>query len=112
MVGCDRSLFVTKVDERHSAMFFNLSPWEIFIMPFAIGFLELAAVLAVGGVAVTAWIAGSPHRRWAVVAFGCLLLATLLSPADLFSMLVMAVTLLAVYFAGTYHRADSKCQPT
>ena len=70
-------------------------------MLFQIGNLELATTLLVGVAAVMMTIRRSRYYRWILVIFGCMSLAAIVTPADLFSMLLMSVAFLAVYFAGT-----------
>ncbi len=72
-------------------------------MPFGIGYLELATILICTFSASAMYITRMPQRSWAIVVLGCVTLASVLTPADLFSMLVMAVAFLGVYIVGSRH---------
>ena len=70
------------------------------MMPFGIGTLELAAIFVV---AIFVLCARPIHISWRVAFLGSVILATVITPADLFSMVVMAVVIMAVYFVGSRH---------
>lgn len=73
------------------------------MLPFGIGTLELASVVAVAAVTFTMFIGRMPYRRWSAAILACAVLAAILTPPDLFSMLLMSAAFLAVYFGGTRH---------
>ena len=70
------------------------------MMPCGIGTLELAAIFVV---AILAFCARPIHISWRVAFLGSVILATVITPADLFSMALMAVVIIAVYFVGSRH---------
>ena len=77
--------------------------WETLAMPLGIGYLELAAILVCAVVASVMYIARMSQGSWYLVVLGCVMLASVVTPGDFFSMLIMAVAFLAVYFVGTRH---------
>lgn len=79
-------------------------------MPFGIGYLELATILICTAAASAMYITRMPQRSWSLVVLGCVILASGLTPADLFSMLILAVAFLVVYILGT--RQPLKRTPT
>ncbi|MCA9192988.1 MAG: hypothetical protein KDB03_14530 [Planctomycetales bacterium] len=72
-------------------------------MPLGIGYFELAAILFCSILVFAMYLGRLKQRSRFLVLLGCVVLASVLTPADLFSMLVMAVAFLAVYFWGTRH---------
>ncbi len=66
-----------------------------------IGYLELAATFVVGAAALMMFIGRSRYYRPMLAIVGCMCLAAIVTPADLFSMLLMTIAFLAVYFVGT-----------
>ena len=72
-------------------------------MHFGIGSLELVAILMSAAVSVAMFVRRDTGRRWSIAVFGCVTLAAILTPADIFSMLVMASVLFGVYLVGTRH---------
>ncbi len=72
-------------------------------MPLELGLFELAATLFLGLISIACYVGGSRHFRWSLTTFACVALASILTPADMFSMMLLALAFLAVYFAGTRH---------
>jgi Sec-independent protein secretion pathway component TatC len=69
-----------------------------------IGTVELAVLVVAAISALVMNRFGYLSMRWGLAVFGCTAVGALLSPADLFSMLVMTAVLLCVYFAGSKHK--------
>jgi multisubunit Na+/H+ antiporter MnhG subunit len=78
----------------------SASSLEISTMPFSIGLLELAAVTVVAVFAITAFLRRDDRYRWLVAATVCAALGSLLTPADIGSMLVMSCVLIGVFTMG------------
>ena len=70
-------------------------------MPLGIGILEVATLVITTLIVIGVFLSRSGHHRAALVLLGCEILAMILTPADLFSMLVVAAAFAGVYFAGT-----------
>lgn len=76
-------------------------------MPFSIGYLELATILVIAVMTISMFLGRFSCRRWSTAILGCVTLAAILSPADLFSMSFMAAAFIGVYFVGTRHQTCS-----
>ncbi len=74
-------------------------------MPFAIGFLELATILVLAVVSFALFLGRFSCRRWSFAILGCVTLAAILTPSDLFSMLLMAIAIIGAYLLGSRHQA-------
>ena len=61
----------------------------------AIGIVELALLIIVGTAAGVALFTGK--RKWLIPMFGFCLIATLFSPADVFSTIVIALSVYAIH---------------
>lgn len=77
------------------------------MLPFGIGTLELAAILLTAVLTLTIFIGRFSYRKWSAVILGCVTLAAILTPSDVFSMLLMATAFVAVYCVGTRHHAET-----
>jgi hypothetical protein len=75
---------------------------------FAIGVIELTVTLAVALAALGCHVLRLRGRRWVAAAAICLALASVLTPADLASTLIVAAACLACYFGGTRQRPVAK----
>jgi len=71
-------------------------------MPLSIGLLEMAAVAVVAVVAITAFLRRDDRYRWFFAATVCAALSSLLTPADIVSMLVMWCVLIGVFTMGAF----------
>ena len=69
-----------------------------------IGTVELGVIAVVAIVVLVLNRCGYLSMRWCLAVLGCATVGALLTPADAFSMLVMTLVLLGVYFAGSRHR--------
>jgi Sec-independent protein secretion pathway component TatC len=72
--------------------------------PFAIGYLELATILVIAVVSLSMFLGRFSCRHWSAAILGCVTLAAILTPADLFSMSLMTVAFIGVYLVGTWHQ--------
>lgn len=68
-----------------------------------IGSIELIVLLLVAISALGMYLMQLSHWRWGVAIFGCTFVSAFITPADVYSMLVMAATLLCAYIAGSKH---------
>ena len=75
------------------------------MMPLGIGMLELIMLGLTATAVCVMYFSRLRFRHWSVVLLGCAALASLLTPADLFSMLVMTLVFVCVYYAGTRHQS-------
>lgn len=73
------------------------------MLPFGVGMLELTVVVVVAAVTFTMFVARISYRKWSAAILVCVALAAILTPPDLFSMLLMSTAFIAVYFGGTRH---------
>ena len=78
---------------------------------FAIGVLELVVALGVALAAMGCYLMRLRGTRWVAAAAGCLALASVLTPADLASTLIIAAVCLACFYGGMRQR-QSTCAPT
>lgn len=69
-----------------------------------IGTVELMAMVIIATSALVMVRYGYLSMRWALAVIGSAAVGALITPADVFSMLVMTLILLCVYFAGSKHR--------
>lgn len=73
----------------------------------SIGVIELALTTAIAFVALGCYVKRVRGTRWLVAATGCLALASVLTPADLASTLIIAIALFACFYCGTKQRLSS-----
>jgi Sec-independent protein secretion pathway component TatC len=74
---------------------------------FAVGVIELAVTVAIAIVALGCYVKRLHGTRWVVALAGCFALASVLSPADLVSTLIVAVALMACFWCGTNQRMSN-----
>lgn len=72
-------------------------------MLFAISVPDLLAILACATVALAMFWRRDRRLRWGLAALGCMTFAAVITPPDLFSTLLTASAMMAVYFVGTRH---------
>lgn len=75
-------------------------------MLFAISVPDLLAILGCAAVAFVLFLRRDSRLRWSLATLGCVALAAVITPPDLFSTLLTASAMMAVYFAGSRHRAQ------
>jgi chromate transport protein ChrA len=73
-------------------------------MLFSIGTLELFATLVLAAPTVVLFLRGDARYRWMFATLVCAILAMVITPADLLSMLVLFVAFLVVFAFGTRYR--------
>ena len=83
------------------------------MMPIGIGTLEAVVIIAAAAsVAFGIFTKRISFRHWCVAILGCASLGALLTPPDLFSMLLFAIAFAAVYFLGALRYKHSHTAAT
>lgn len=72
-------------------------------MQLGIGYLELVAILLCAVAAAVMYFMQTSQHLWYLSLVGCVTLATVLTPPDLSTTLIISAAFFAAYFFGTRH---------
>ena len=78
-------------------------------MMLGLGTLEVFAFVVVMLLARLAYVCGFSTLRWSVAIGCCAAVGAIVTPADIFSMLVMTTILIGFYYAGSRHSREAFC---
>ncbi len=74
---------------------------------FGIGTTELGVLATLATISFACFFFRIPVSRWLNAGLGCATLAALVTPADVYSMLVATAVLFSTYYAGSRHKVNS-----